>query len=93
MEIKVLKKTDNELKIEVEGIGHTICNLLQSQLLKDERVDAAGYDIPHPLASNPIIFIRTNGKASPKEVLLDAIARAREANRDFGDKLREVLKA
>lgn len=92
MKIKVLKSTENELQIEVEGAGHTLCNLIQSKLLEDERVDVAGYDVPHPLASNPIIFIRTKGGMSPKDVLLEAVERARKINREFGEKLREALK-
>lgn len=92
MKVTVLKKTENELKIEVEGVGHTICNLLQSKLLEDEAVDVAGYDVPHPLASNPIIYIRTKGDASPVDVLIRAIGRAREFNREFGEKLKDALK-
>ena len=28
MKVKVLKKADNELKIEIEGSTHGLCNLL-----------------------------------------------------------------
>ena len=48
MKVKVLKKAANELKIEVEGVSHGLCNLLQKKLLEDKRVDLAGYDVPHP---------------------------------------------
>jgi len=61
MKVNVLKKTSNELKIEVEGAGHTLCNLLQKELLEEDNVDMAGYDIPHPLASNSVIYVRTKG--------------------------------
>lgn len=64
VKIKVLKKTGNELKIEVEGAGHGLCNLLQKKLLEDENVDMAGYDVPHPLVSNPIIYVRMKGAAN-----------------------------
>jgi len=58
LKVKVLKKEKNELKIEIEGAGHGLCNLLQKRLLEDEQVDVAGYDVPHPLASNPVLYIR-----------------------------------
>jgi len=51
VKIKVLKQTDNELKIEIEGAGHGVCNLLQKKLLENKTIDQAGYDVPHPLAS------------------------------------------
>ncbi len=92
MKIKVLKKTENELKIEIEGVGHTICNLLQKKLLEDENVDMAGYDVPHPLAQNTIMYVRTKGNISPKEALLKAIERTKEMNKEFGEALKEAFK-
>jgi DNA-directed RNA polymerase subunit L len=92
MKIKTLKKTSNELKIEVEDAGHTLCNLLQKKLLEDESVDLAGYDVPHPLASSSVIYVRTKGKAKPEEALLRAVEKAREMNKEFGKELQKVLK-
>jgi DNA-directed RNA polymerase subunit L len=61
LKVNILKKTDKEIKIEIEGAGHGLCNLLQKKLLEEKSVDMAGYDIPHPLASNPVIYVRTKG--------------------------------
>lgn len=92
MKVKILKNTSNELKLEVEGAGHTFCNLLQKTLLEDEKVELAGYDIPHPLASYPIIYIRTKGKAKPKDVLSNAIERTQKMNKDFTEELNVAFK-
>jgi DNA-directed RNA polymerase subunit L len=92
MKGKILKKTANELKIEVEGVGHTICNLLQKRLLEDERVEQAGYDVPHPLASNAIIYVRTKDRIKPQEALLAAVEKVREMNKEFGKELQRSLK-
>ncbi|MBS7647578.1 MAG: DNA-directed RNA polymerase subunit L [Candidatus Bathyarchaeia archaeon] len=92
MNIKVLKKTETELKLEVEGAGHTLCNLLQKKLLEDEDVDLAGYDIPHPLASSPIIYVRTKGGKTPEEALLKAVDNLLEINEKFGKELEKALK-
>jgi DNA-directed RNA polymerase subunit L len=92
MNIKTLKRTPNELKIEVEGIGHTICNLLQNRLLEDENVDFAGYDVPHPLASNSIVYVRTKNDFKPEEALLKAIKKVREMNKEFSKELQRTLK-
>jgi len=93
LKIKVLKKTANELKIEVEGAEHGLCNLLQKNLLEDERVDLAGYDVPHPLASNPMIYVRMKGTAKPENALIKAAEKAREANKAFRKALEKALKA
>jgi len=93
LKIKVLKKTANELKIEVEGAEHGLCNLLQKKLLEDESVDLAGYDVPHPLASNPVIYVRMKGAAKPGKALIKAAEKAREANDAFSKALEKALKA
>ena len=92
MKVKVLKKTSNELRVEVEGGGHALCNLLQKYLLEEEKVDLAGYDIPHPLASNPVIYIRTKGSKKPEEVLRKAVEGARETNKEFRREFRKALR-
>lgn len=92
MKVKILKKTPSELKMEVEDIGHTLCNLLQKRLLEDENVDLAGYDIPHPLASNAIIYIRTKGEEKPEEALKKAVKKTLKISKEFGQKFQKVLK-
>jgi DNA-directed RNA polymerase subunit L len=92
LKIKTLKKTSNELKIEVEGVGHTLCNLLQKRLLEDGNVDLAGYDIPHPLASNSVIYVRTKGNVKPEDALLKAVEKTREMNEKFRKEIEKVLK-
>jgi len=93
LKIKVLKKSGNELKIEIEGTTHGLCNLLQKRLLEDKNVDFAGYDIPHPLASNPIIYVRMKGNAKPEDALIKAISKVREVNEVFSKELERVMKA
>jgi DNA-directed RNA polymerase subunit L len=93
LKIKVLTKSERELKIEIEGGSHGICNLLAKRLLEDKTVEFAGYDVPHPLASNPIIYIRMKGTAKPEDALVRAVGKVREANDAFGEELDRVLKA
>lgn len=92
MKVNVLNKTENELKIELEGAGHTLCNLLQKKLLEDENVDLAGYDVPHPLASNPILYVRTKGDAKPEEALHRAVEKILELSKEFRKELKKALK-
>jgi DNA-directed RNA polymerase subunit L len=93
LKIKVLSKSKNELKIELEGTDHTLCNLLQKNLLEDKNVDLAGYDIPHPLASNAVIYVRTKGASKPETILIKAANRALKLNKKFRDSLEKSLKS
>ncbi|MEM4701456.1 MAG: DNA-directed RNA polymerase subunit L [Candidatus Bathyarchaeia archaeon] len=92
MKVTVLKRTENELKVEVEGAGHTLCNLLQKRLLEDENVELAGYDISHPLTPVPVIYVRTKGNVKPEEALLKALEKASEMNEEFAKALQKTFK-
>ncbi len=93
MKINVIKKSGKELKIEIVGGSHGLCNLLTKRLLEDKTVDFAGYDVPHPLASSPNIYLRMKGKATPEDALLRAAEKVRDANDVFSKELNRVLKA
>jgi len=91
MQIKVLSKTDNELRLEIEGESHTLCNLLEKVLLEDETVDMAGYAIPHPLTSNPIVYIRTKGDRRTEMALKDAVDRVLQMEKEFREEFEKAL--
>jgi len=92
MKIKVLKKTSNELKIEVEGEGHTLCNVLQKALLEDDTIVMAGYHIQHPLIGNPIIYVRTKGERKPEATVREAAKKIRGQYGEFRKSFKEALK-
>jgi DNA-directed RNA polymerase subunit L len=92
VKVRVVNKASNELKLEVEGAGHTLCNLLQKRLLEEESVELAGYDIPHPMTSSAIIYVRTKGRVKPEDVLKRALTKARERNTEFGKEFEKALK-
>jgi DNA-directed RNA polymerase subunit L len=86
MEVRVLSKSKNELKVEIVGEDHTFCNLLQNVLLEDKNVEIAGYDQPHPLIRSSIVYFKTKREASPEKVLLNALANIQELNKEFNEK-------
>jgi len=94
LEIRILKRTERELRIEVVGESHTLLNLLQRELVKDPEVEVGGYDVVHPLEKpiRSIMYIRTRGK-KPEEALLEAVGRAREISREFSELFSRALEA
>ena len=91
MEVKILKRSGNELKLEIEGEDHTLCSLLEKVLLEDESVDMAGYTIQHPLISNPVIYIRTKGGRKPETALEEAAKKILQNEEEFRTKFNEAL--
>ncbi len=96
MNLKVLKKTSDELRIEIEGEGHTFCNVLQKALLEDKTVEIAGYDIPHPLVANPIVYVRMKERRKPEKkpetALQEAAAKIKHQTKQFSASLKKALK-
>lgn len=92
MQVKVLEKKANELKIEIEGENHSFCNALQKTLLEDETIEMAGYNISHPLISNPIVYVRTKGQRKPETALRNAAEKIRKRNKEFRETFEKALK-
>jgi DNA-directed RNA polymerase subunit L len=91
MEVKVLSKSKNELRLEIIGEDHTFCNLLQNVLLQDKNVELAGYDQPHPLIRSSIVYLRTKRDVSPEKTLLTALTNIQELNKEFNDKFAKAV--
>ncbi len=83
MEIKITEMSENFVKLVIKGEDHTYLNLLQHELLKDEDVVLAKYNIPHPYVGEPELVVRTKGK--------NPIQAIKEANERIVKKIEEVL--
>jgi len=93
MKVKVLKITDNELKIEVEGEGHSLLNLLQKTLLEDDSIEMAGYDVPHPLFDRGILYVHTKEQQKPEDVVKEAAKKVHGLNKEFQKSFKKASKA
>lgn len=93
MKVKVLKKTDNELKIEVEGESHSLLNVLQKTLLEDDNIEMAGYHVPHPLFDRGILYIHTKEKQNPEAVVKEAAKKVHGLSKEFRKSFKKASKA
>jgi DNA-directed RNA polymerase subunit L len=90
MEVKILKKEKNELKVELVGEDHTLCNLIQNTLL-DENVELAGYDLPHPLSRRPVIYIKTKKGIKADKSLENALNKISKRTHEFMEKFTKAV--
>ena len=92
MELRVIEKTDEELRIEIAGEDHTFMNVLKGALLETEGVAAATYDL-NPEQSGgqtePILSIKSEDGVDP----LDALESAAGSVSDTAASLREAYHA
>lgn len=82
MEIKVLEKDDERLKIEVDDL--TLVNLLNENLWK-RKIELSTYAVEHPYLSKPVLLVKSK---NPKKSLIDATERIVEDVQ----KMKEALK-
>jgi len=80
MKLKLLKKTESNVRIQLKGEGHTFCNLIRRELWEQKETDAAGYQIEHSLVSEPKIFIDSK---KPKKALEGAISSLKKKTKEL----------
>lgn len=86
-----MEKKDNDLRVEIEGEGHTLCNAIKSILFEDEALVFAGYRIEHALLSKPILYIKTDGKKDPLVLLNETLKKLVERAEEFKEKFLKEL--
>jgi len=86
MKIEKIEDKKNKLVFNLEGQGHTFCNLIKEELNEIKGVLNAGYSINHPLIGIPQIVVETDGSILPKEAL-------EKAAKNLKKKISEAQKA
>ncbi len=92
MRLKLLLREDNRLEMAFGGEGHTLLNLLQSLLVKQDGVKMAGYSKPHPLMDRSILFVSTEGDKQPEEALIEAAEEGKRLLKEFLEEFEKQLK-
>ena len=87
MDLRVIEKTDEELRMEIAGEDHTFMNVLKGALLETAGVAAATYDM-NPEQSggqtDPILTVKTDG-VDPLEALEDAAGQVKAKTTALSD--------
>ena len=83
MDIRILSKTENELELRIAGETHSLMNLLKVELLNDEQIDVATYDIKHTTIGDPVLFVRTVSDHDPIDAVIEASQRMDTLCQDF----------
>lgn len=92
MKVNVIKSSDTELKLEIEGAGHSLLNVLQKTLLEDSNIEVAGYHVPHPLIDSGILFVHTKEKIEPETAILEATKKILGLSKDFQTAFKKASK-
>jgi len=89
--MKINKESETEMEIIFENDKATISMLLKEELDKDPNVIIAAWKENHPLIKDIYLYIKTDGKKKPREVLIDAIKRALDRLSDFEKEYNKII--
>ena len=90
-EVRVVKKTERELLLEIWGEDHTLGNLIAKEALKHPDVTYAAYRIPHPLQDKLEIYITVKEGKDPGQVFIEVCDKIKEYLREFREKVEEKI--
>lgn len=75
-------KVPHAATFTIQREDHTVGNIVRMQLHRDNRVNFAGYKVPHPLEYRMLIKVQTNGECEPKVAMQDAL---QDLQNEFGE--------
>ena len=88
MKLKLLEKSDEKMKIEMEGESFTLANLLRKNLW-ESGAEQASYMKEHPYLSQPKIIVFSK---NPKKSLENAAQKVADAAKEFQTEFKRALK-
>ncbi len=92
MELKVLKKEDKRLVLEVQGETIGFVNALREELWNDRSVSEAAFRKEHPYLAEPKLIVKTS-RGEPEVALEKACDRLIEKLGEFREKFKAELKS
>ncbi len=73
MEIRILRRTKDEIVLEITGEDDTLGNLISKEAMRHPKVIYSTYRVPHPLQNKIEITIRFAEDADQGEVLSEIV--------------------
>jgi len=89
MNVKIIGKGKNKLRIEFEKESHTLVNLLRKELWK-QKADYAAYEKKHPYLDNPVLILETK-KKDPVNILKAAAREITNMTKDFRKEFKRAV--
>ncbi len=65
MEVIIKEKSSTELEVRVKGETYTLIVPIAEKLSEFDEVVFAGYDVPHPLVEEGVIYLRVKEGVDP----------------------------
>lgn len=91
MDMKIIRKTDTEIVIQITGEDDTLGNLISKEAMKHPKVIYATYRIPHPLQNKLELIIRVEEGSNIGQVLVEIVDRIKIDLEEFRKEVEEKI--
>lgn len=91
MDMKIIRKTDTEIVIQITGEDDTLGNLISKEAMKHPKVIYATYRIPHPLQNKLELIIRAEEGSNIGQVLVEIVDRIKIDLEEFRKEVEEKI--
>lgn len=92
MELKIVDKGEDFVKIEVKGESISFVNLIKEELWNDEDVLEAAWIKEHPYMAEPKLYVKMRGKSKPEVAIEKALKRIRVKVKELEEEFKRALK-
>jgi DNA-directed RNA polymerase subunit L len=89
MKVNLIKKDKDYIEFQLEGASETMLIPLRNQLLTDESVEFANYNIRHPRLDTPIFYVGVSS-GKPQNAMKKA---TKSLSNQFKEMLTQIQKA
>ncbi len=89
MKVNLIKKDKDYIEFQLEGASETMLIPLRNQLLTDDSVEFANYNIRHPRLDTPIFYVRVSS-GKPQNAMKKA---TKSLSNQFKEMLTQIQKA
>ncbi len=91
MDIRIEKKSAKRIRLIIKGQDYTLGNLIQEALLRDDRIEGAGFYISHPLLKEMILEVRFKKEIeNPLDIIIEDVEKFKD---EMSNIKREIIKA
>lgn len=90
MEIRIFEEKANRLVFDVAGVDHTVCNAIKEELLANDNIKAAGYEIDHPIVGLPKFVVETKKGTDAKKAVMDALKVIKNNIQSLSDSIKKL---
>ncbi len=91
MDMKIIRKTDTEIVIQITGEDDTLGNLISKEAMRHPKVIYATYRVPHPLQNKLELIIRVEEGSDIGQVLVEIVDRIKASLEELRKEVEEKI--